>query len=420
MLYAKQTIPIVGFITICFLSASAPVSATVINNARCPIEPTELAVSKYKSNYEGKTIYFCCKDCVSIFNSNPKSYLKIIAEFNTQNTGQNNKSPLQKTFDGTWNMAFSFPGISVLLISSIGIILIRFVSLKFPSSSFSTKCAQMVSTPRFIQLIIIGCLAAEVLHAHLSHKIKAKDTELEDKLHSTTFLEYGDPLIPSPPMSKPSLKSKYYRGNDERNPNLYNGGNYRTSEFYIDLCNNEGQSVNYNSQISAENLFIRVAIKRSPNTAEYFWKKERMDGIYVTKNSGKFHWTKDKITDSVKLIETEHEKSWEFRYPLFDFHTENEIKGIIYLCEKRKSDAGNLIGGRFHYAFQFNLEINEDRLDPMSTIWMGPLYRKRSLRIWEIPENEWLSSIPIPENQSKIPIKNPTLLGIKDYEENTN
>ncbi len=420
MLYAKQTLPIMGFITICFLNAIAVLSAAVINNTKCPIEPTELAVSKYKSNYEGNTIYFCCKDCVSIFNSNPKPYLQTIAGFNTQHTSQNNKSTLQKTFDDTWNTAFSFPGISILLISCIGILLIRFASLKLPNSSLSSKCARTLSTPRSIQLIIICCLAVEALHAHLAHKINAKDTELENQLHSTTFLEYGDPLIPSRPKGDPSLQSKYYRGNDERNPNLYNGGNYRTSEFYIDLCNNEGQSVNYDSQVSAENLFIRVAIKRSPNTAEYFWKKERMNRIYVTKNSGKFHWTKDKITDSVKLIETEHEKSWEFRYPLIDFHIDNHIKGIIYLCEKRKSDNGNLIGGRFHYAFQFNLEINEDRLDPMSDVWMGPLYRKRSLRIWEIPETEWLSSMPIPENQSKIPIKNSTLLGIKDYEENTN
>jgi hypothetical protein len=43
---------------------------------------------------------------------------------------------------------------------------------------------------------------------------------------------------------------------------------------------------------------------------------------------------------------------------------------------------------------------------------MGPLYRKRSLRIWEIPEKEWLSSDPIPINEKKNEIKNPTLLGI--------
>ena len=420
MLYDRQTVPIMGFITICFLKISSPLLATVINNTKCPVEPTELAVSKYKSNYKGKTIFFCCKDCVSIFNDNPKPYLNTIADFNKIESSENKKTALQQRLDDTWNAALIYPGISILLILCMGILLIRIVSLKLPSSCFITKCARTLSKPRSVQLLMLCCLTAEVIHSHFSHAIDAKNKELENKLHSTTFLEYGEPLIPSRSKENPSLQSNFYRGNDERNPNLYNGGNYRTAEFYIDLCNDEGQSINYESQVSADNLFIRVAIKRSPNTAEYFWKKERMDGIYVTKNSGKFHWTKDKVTDSVQLIETEHENSWKFRYPLINFHTDNHIMGIIYLCEKRKSDNGKLIGGRFHYAFQFNLEINDDTLDTMSDVWMGPLYRKRSLRIWEIPENEWLSPIPIPENQSKTPVRDSTLLGIKDYEDNTN
>ena len=66
------------------------------------------------------------------------------------------------------------------------------------------------------------------------------------------------------------------------------------------------------------------------------------------------------------------------------------------------------------------LKINKGTLTPKSDLWMGPLYRKRSLRIWEIPEEEWLSHKPIPENQSKKIIKDTALLGIKDYEENRN
>ena len=152
MLYAKQTLPIMGFITICFLSASTPLLATVINNTRCPVEPTELAVSKYKSNYKGNTIYFCCNECVSIFNDKPKPYLNTIADFNNVKSGQDNKSALQKIFDDTWNTVFSYPGISVLLISCIGILLLRFASSKFPNSRFTTKCARKFSTTRSIQL----------------------------------------------------------------------------------------------------------------------------------------------------------------------------------------------------------------------------------------------------------------------------
>ena len=51
-----------------------------------------------------------------------------------------------------------------------------------------------------------------------------------------------------------------------------------------------------------------------------------------------------------------------------------------------------------------------------SDLWMGPLYRKRSLRIWEIPESEWLSTDPIPINQMNDRNKDPILIGIDEKE----
>ena len=420
MFFTKQTIPIAGFFTICFLYTTDLLIADILNNTRCPVEPTEIAVAKYKSTYKGKTIYFCCKDCVTTFNDQPEPYLENINDSFTSKSSQNNKSAIQKIFDSTWNTGFSYPGISILMIGTLGVLSLRFASLLSHRSSTPNKYILRLSSLRSFQVLLVFSLVLEILHAHISHSIASKDRVLENDLHSTTFLEYGEPLIPSHPKTDPSLQSKFYRGNDERNPNLYNGGNYRTAEFDIGLCDNGGNPINYNSQVAADNLFLKVTISRAPNTAEYFWKKERMNEIYVTKNSGKFHWTRDKITDYVQLIETDKEKSWEFRYPLEEFHKGNHIKGILYLCEKRKSTNGSLLGGRFHYAFQFNLKINDDNLDAESDVWMGPLYRKRSLRIWEIPEHEWLTHKPIPENQSKTTIKDTTLLGIKDYKENTN
>ena len=420
MFFTKQSIPLAGFITICFLYTTELLLSDTLNNTRCPVEPTEIAVPKYKATYKGKTIYFCCKDCVSIFNDQPEPYLENINESLISKTSQNNKTTIQKIFDAAWNAGFSYPGISILLIGTLGFLFLRLASFVRQRPPEPNKYLLRLSSPRSFQVLVLCSLVLEIIHAHISQSIASKDRVLENDLHSTTFLEYGEPLIPSHPKNGPSLQSKFYRGNDERNPNLYNGGNYRTAEFDIGLCDNEGNPISYNSQVSEDDLFLKVTISRAPNTAEYFWKKDRMNGIYVTKNSGKFHWTRDKVTDSIQLIETDKEKSWEFRYPLEKFHTGNRIKGILYLCEKRKSNNGSLLGGRFHYAFQFNLKINDNILDPESDVWMGPLYRKRSLRIWEIPEHEWLSHRPIPENQSKNEIKDTTLLGIKDYEENTN
>lgn len=41
----------------------------------CPVTPEEPAESWYTTEYEGKTIGFCCKKCVRKFNADPEAYL---------------------------------------------------------------------------------------------------------------------------------------------------------------------------------------------------------------------------------------------------------------------------------------------------------------------------------------------------------
>ena len=120
------------------------------------------------------------------------------------------------------------------------------------------------------------------------------------------------------------------------------------------------------------------------------------------------------MIDAVYLNKTEEDK-WSFMYPLEKFsigESSKVIKGIIYLCEKRVSTSNEVVGGRFHYAFQFDLKLFSNQFDKTSDLWMGPLYRKRSLRIWEIPEQEWLSNEQIPINTQKKKVKDPILIGI--------
>ena len=142
-----------------------------------------------------------------------------------------------------------------------------------------------------------------------------------------------------------------------------------------------------------------------------------MDTIYVTANSEKFHWSKNRLSDATNLYKIDSKNEWQFKYPLQSFSIGNQnklIKGIIYLCEKRYNQNNSLIGGRFHYAFQFDLKIISNEISNTSDLWMGPLYRKRSLRIWEIPESEWLSTDPIPINQMNDINKDPILIGIDE------
>ena len=47
--------------------------------------------------------------------------------------------------------------------------------------------------------------------------------------------------------------------------------------FTIDLCNNLNEPANYDELINSKDLYLRVRIMKSPNTAKHFWEKERWE-----------------------------------------------------------------------------------------------------------------------------------------------
>ena len=148
-----------------------------------------------------------------------------------------------------------------------------------------------------------------------------------------------------------------------------------------------------------------------------------MKNIYVTRDPGKFHWRDDTPVDLIPVTETVPMQQWSFNYPISAFINGDDAQsasGTFYICEKRFDASKSLIGGRFHCAFSFDLHQGSDRLAENSDIWMGALYRKRSLRIWEIPEAQWLSTNPIPEIKDGESSSDSVLLGIHDHEHDKN
>ena len=50
-------------------------------NAKCPIQGEDIDPD-VTTNYKGKTVAFCCKDCIKDFNKEPEKYMKQIAADN--------------------------------------------------------------------------------------------------------------------------------------------------------------------------------------------------------------------------------------------------------------------------------------------------------------------------------------------------
>ena len=55
-------------------SASASASATTIANAMCPVGGEKVDPKGKTVSYEGKTIGFCCDECIESFQKEPAKY----------------------------------------------------------------------------------------------------------------------------------------------------------------------------------------------------------------------------------------------------------------------------------------------------------------------------------------------------------
>ena len=396
-----------------------------MDNDRCPVEPGEIAIERYQTEFRGVTVSFCCKDCIIEFDKSPEAYLAQLPQFDSAEDSAE-RSPMLQAIDSAWNAGASVAGLSIGL-AVIAILLLGRLALgKLANDGILHRAVRATTSARGLGVLLLLTFGGEALSAHLQRHHTRQliaEEDLEHSIHYTTFQEYGDPPLPSHPERPARLADTFYRGNDERNPALFNGGNYRTATFHIALCDREGAQLDHEAPALIDDLFLRVRFDRAPETPDYFWTAERMAKIYATSDAGRFHGRHTELADAVPMDTVEPMQSWEFRYPIRPLLSADEagpLRGVVYLCEQRFDDDERRVGGRFHYAFQFDLRIIDGKLSAESDLWMGALYRKRSLRIWEIPEREWLSRDPVPTNSGENPTDDPTLLGIKAYEDDSN
>ena len=77
------------------------------------------------------------------------------------------------------------------------------------------------------------------------------------------------------------LEKTYYRGNDDRRPDLYNGGVYRTCNIHVSLRTEDGTTVRPGMNVAGKRLFVHVEIEPAPNTLESHFRDEEMTRIFM-------------------------------------------------------------------------------------------------------------------------------------------
>jgi hypothetical protein len=256
----------------------------------------------------------------------------------------------------------------------------------------------------------------------LSLKDQFDEVVDRDHIHYATFFNYGNPPVPRPSKLPPSLKKTYYRGNDERSGLMVNGGNYRTVTFELWIEDASGEAVVRGTELRGpdgkpKGLFLGVRFIRAPETSSGYFTDEYMRRMYLTMQAGDFLGRNEPVVDRVQWEMTEHEQVWEAKIrlpdgvivkekPRFDGTSEyvrtidlsrpDDRGGIVYLCEDRFAH-DQMIGGRFHYAVQYDLRAKDGIVASGSDLWMQATYHGRNFADLQIENDEWLSNEPIPE-----------------------
>ena len=225
------------------------------------------------------------------------------------------------------------------------------------------------------------------------------------------------PLPPSP-MHPPRLGGRYYRGNDERDPSLFNGGFYRTATIDLQLVDAAGQSMQWEDKVTGE-LFVELTIDRAPEATRELFSDRVREAVSLQ------HYNLPSNINGVKsqLEVAEVEQQWRAKIalPKIDSWKDGRTAGMIYMMygvdHAVKSSSGTA-SPRPHFGIRYEINLNQGKIALSSTLWMGSMYTLGG-RVMVPDENRvlldrWFDWRPIPTIEGE-GSSDPELLGLPEH-----
>jgi hypothetical protein len=223
------------------------------------------------------------------------------------------------------------------------------------------------------------------------------------KVEASTYIapNSSDPIRgvhdPYRPQHPPRLGGTYYRGNDERSPDLFNGGFYRTATFHVHLADAEGKVLAWGDPLP-EQPHIRFEISRSPHASPSLFDAGIMDHVFLSPVQPEQLAKAEEVPFTNLAVVTAGER-WTALHPLEPISGQGRLTGKLYIYkgnssdrERRQGDASYLIG--------YELIADDGKISRESQIWMASVYNVSALQ-WpeqgQIPADHWFDFRPIPE-----------------------
>lgn len=275
-------------------------------------------------------------------------------------------------------------------------------------------------------LLIIGCLGMMAYQRNriqelLNQQAAAPAFGSRTQSSPPISFERSRLTLPIDPMHPPRLGGIYYRGNDERDPGLFNGGFYRTAELEVWLINAQGERIQWDDEITDQQLSIELTIRRSPGTTPELFSQRIMSTAFLRRFRETPVESDSTIDESLEipLQVQQPDQRWSATIPLEPVAdwSEGRNAGVIYLFYGPTIVDGQK--GRVHYGIRYELESKDGRVTRESSLWMGSLYdlggRVLIPQEGEVLLDHWFDFRPIPEIEGKNPDR-PELLGIPEHE----
>ena len=265
-------------------------------------------------------------------------------------------------------------------------------------------------------LLAFFCVATYI-HYDAKHQeaVRQLDAVKAQLLTYTGTAEFQQSLTAPHPMHPLRLGGVYYRGNDERDDRLFNGGFYRTAKFEIWLTDKNGRHIQWGDQPTGE-LFIEFEIQRAANTTGELFNDHIMSLIGI---SNRFELSDDPdgpphVGDFSRMQTVELDQHWRCRFPIGDLADQQKISGKLFVVQ-------NTTKPKAHYAIEYEIASDEaGKIGKLSQLWMGSLYNLNG-RVFvpyddqKILLDRWFDWRPIPEVIGK-QTDDPNLLGIPGHQ----
>ncbi|MDA8018357.1 MAG: hypothetical protein MPN21_13005 [Thermoanaerobaculia bacterium] len=376
-------------------------------NEMCPVLTDQGVEEGLSAHFGSVEVGFCCELCREQFLKNPEPYLAALSPEAAAAVRQSTE---------TAEPAFEFDVAEHLDLVTLVVLLLLALLAWRRDSATSRRAAVVLVMMAMVALAAFSWWRAEGARSELQEaQQELQLARWKELIHNNTYYDYGNPPRPLRPPVEPRLQATFYRGNDERSDNLFNGGNYLTSYFDLSIVDAAGDPIEAGEDVSGRELALRFQIRRGPNTPDFFWSDDIMGHIFLTGDSDPFLGYESPVADRRDLTTVEPMSRWHALYPLGAVQGggEERLDEVVYVAEAW-FEKDRMIGATFHYGIEVVLRLLDGTVAEDSEVYMGALFRPRKSPFSRVPPEEWLSHEPLPELPEPQG-DDPETLGIVDY-----